>query len=107
MQTGTLWLIIFITGLGTFLMRVSLIELYGKIKMHPLLEKSLRFIPSAIFAALMVPALVYNNEIIDLSFTNYRLMAGIIAAIIAWKAKNVLLTTLVGIGALWILQWGF
>ena len=106
MHSATIWIVIILTGLGTFLLRLSFINLYGKIKMHTLLKKSLRFIPPAVFAALVLPALLYNSDsVINISLHNYRLLAGIIAAFLAWKLKNVLLTTFVGLGALWVFQW--
>jgi len=107
MQIGTIWLVILLTGLGTFLLRLSFINLYGKIEINPMLEKSLRFIPPAVFAALTLPALFYNGNMVDVSLQNYRLLAGIIAAFVAWKLKNVILTTFVGLGALWVFQWIF
>ncbi|MFZ5946268.1 MAG: AzlD domain-containing protein [Bacillota bacterium] len=105
MKPITIWLIIFLSGVGTYFLRISLIYLYGKINLPSLLEKSLRFIPPAVFSALMVPQLFYIDNTLNISLNNYRLMAGIIAAFVAWKVKNVLLTTFVGLGALWLIQW--
>jgi len=41
---------------------------------------------------------------LDLSFGNVRLLAGVLAALVAWRTKNVLLTIAVGMVALWVLQ---
>jgi branched-subunit amino acid transport protein len=38
------------------------------------------------------------------SLGNTRLVAGALAALVAWRTKNVLLTIGVGMAALWILQ---
>lgn len=108
MNSLTIWIIIIFSSLGTFLLRFSLIELYGKITLNPLLERSFPFIPPAVFAALVLPALFYNdNNSLFISLENSKLLAGIVAGFLAWKLKNVILTTVIGLGALWFFQWLF
>lgn len=43
-------------------------------------------------------------EALALSMTNVRLWAGLLAALVAWRTKNFLLTLAVGMAALWMLQ---
>jgi len=33
------------------------------------------------------------------------LLAGLVAVLVAWRTRNVLLTVGVGMGVLWVLQW--
>ena len=35
---------------------------------------------------------------------NLRLVAGAVAGVVAWRTKNVVLTTVTGLSALWILE---
>jgi branched-subunit amino acid transport protein len=65
----------------------------------------LRFVPVAVLSAIIWPQLFLVNNAFDLSTANPRWLAGLIAALIAWRTRNVLLTIGVGMAALWILQW--
>ena len=71
------------------------------------LGRALRFVPAAALAALVFPALTHPAGHLDLSLNNFRLLAGLGGAIVAWRTRNVLLTILVGMALLWILQLTF
>ncbi len=104
MSDTALWLTILGAGLCTWLLRLSFIELWQWMRVPPLLNRALRYVPPAVLAALVVPALVRSGGGIDLSPDNLRLIAGIVAAVVAWFSRNVLLTLAAGMGMLWFLQ---
>ena len=99
-----LWLIIFGMGIVTFGTRLLPIALLGRIDIPLVVQRALRFVPPAVLSAIILPELVLRGGALDLSPGNLRLIAGVIAALIAWRTKNVLLTIGVGMIALWILQ---
>ena len=103
-DSTTAWLIIFAIGLGTFALRLSFIELLGRASPPPYLQRALRFVPAAVMAALVLPSLVNIDGALDLSLGNERLLAGSLAAFVAWRTRQVLLTLAVGMTALWLLQ---
>jgi branched-subunit amino acid transport protein len=70
----------------------------------PLIQQALRFVPPAVLSAIIFPELLRPGGALDLSFGNVRLLAGVLAAAVAWRTKNVLLTIGVGMVALWVLQ---
>jgi branched-subunit amino acid transport protein len=78
--------------------------LFGKIAMPDWLSRALRFVPAAALAALVFPALTHPTGQFDISPSNFRLLAGLCGAIVAWRTRNVLLTILVGMAALWFLE---
>ena len=98
-----LWLTVIAMGLVTFAIRFSLIGALGKVTLPPLLVRGLRFVPPAVLTAIIVPELVLPGGQLDLSLSNARLLAGALAALVAWRTKNVILTVIVGMAALWIL----
>ena len=101
----TIWLLIAAIGAGTFAVRFSLIALSGRSDRFPeAAQRALRFIPPAIFAALAAPAFLMPDDVIDISPNNLRLLAGIVASLIAWKTRSVLWTIVSGMASLWILQ---
>jgi branched-subunit amino acid transport protein len=100
----TLWLTILSIGLLTYAIRLSFILLLGKIEMPSSLQRTLRFVPVAVLSAIIFPELFLPGGTFNLSLGNARLLAGILAAVIAWRTKNALLTIGVGMVGLWILQ---
>lgn len=104
MSTGLLWITIIVVGLLTFGIRLSFIVFMGKAQISPILQQALRFVPVAVLSALIAPALFLPGGSLDLSLSNTRLIAGLLAVIVAWRTKNVLLTIVVGMACLLILQ---
>ena len=99
-----IWLVMLIGGLITFGMRFSLIFLFGKFHIPETLRKALHYVPPAVLSAIVFPELLYRSSQLDISLGNTRLLAGIIAILVAWFSKNTLLTILAGMIALFALQ---
>lgn len=104
MSKASIWLLFIAVGLGTFTLRFLFIYLFGKIAMPNWLSRALRFVPAAALAALVFPALTHPAGQLDISLNNFRLLAGLGGAVVAWRTKNVLLTILIGMILLWSLQ---
>ncbi len=74
--------------------------------MPPLLARALRHVPAAMLTAIVVPAIVFAAPgVLRLDLDNVKLIAALVAGIVAWRWRNTLLTIGVGMGALWLLQW--
>ena len=101
------WLTIIIAGILTYATRLSFIIFYGRIKMPRLVEQTLRFVPPAVLTAIFFPELLISNGEIYISLGNARLLAGMLAILVAWRTKNVTYTIVIGMLALWILQFFF
>lgn len=99
-----LWSIIVGMGVVTYAIRLSLILLLGRLKVPPLVQRALRFVPPAVLSALIFPELLLPGGTLMLSLGNARLLAGVLAGVVAWQSKNVLLAIAVGMMALWVLQ---
>ena len=100
----TLWLMLLVIGAITYAIRLSCIGLLGQGDMPALLLKALRFVPITVLPAIILPELFLRNNALALTLQNPRWMAGILAAIVAWRTRNVLLTIAVGMAALWGLE---
>src|SRR5438045_1467375 len=99
-----LWLTFLCIGVITYAIRLSFIMLFGKMTIPSFLMRALRFVPVAVLSAIILPALFLDGSRLNLSFGNARLIAGGIAAIVAWRTKNALLTIVVGMVGLWVLH---
>jgi branched-subunit amino acid transport protein len=101
---GSYWPALVAAGLVTYLTRLSFIALLGRFELPPLAARALRFVPPAVLSAIILPELVLKGGELDLGWHNARLLAGAVAALVAWRTRNVLLTIAVGMAALWGLQ---
>jgi branched-subunit amino acid transport protein len=99
-----IWIVMLFGGLITFGMRFSFIYLFGKIDVPNTLRRALHYVPPAVLSAIILPELLLTEGTLDISFTNTRLLAGLIAIVTAWYSRNTLLTILVGMAALFLLQ---
>ena len=99
-----IWLVMIIIGVITFLTRLSFIALQDKLQMPDIISRGLKYVPTAVLTAIIVPELLLTSGSLDISFGNARLFAGILAGLVAWRTKNVFLTILVGMLALWLVQ---
>ncbi len=99
------WLpVLLVAGVVTFALRLSFIALLGHLEMPGVVRRALRFVPPAVLSAIIVPELVVRDGAPALSVGNARLLAGVVAAAIAWRTRNVLLTIASGMASLWIIQ---
>jgi branched-subunit amino acid transport protein len=102
-ETARLWVTIVLAGIGTFIARISFLGVAHRISDPPIgVQRVLRMIPPAALAALVLPALVRPDG--DFDLTQPRLVAGLAAAAVAYRTKNVLLTLAVGMAVVVILE---
>lgn len=88
-------------ALVTFGVRYPVLALVGRLQLPEMVLKALRYVPSAVLTAIIVPMITLKDGVFDLRLGNSYLVAGIIAALIAWRTKNLLLTIVLGMAALW------
>jgi branched-subunit amino acid transport protein len=90
-----IWVAIVLAGIGTYAMRASfLLFAHRLVDVPPNVQRLLRQIPPAALASIVLPALLRPDGHLDL--LQPRLVAGIAAALIAWRTRNVALTLGVG-----------
>lgn len=100
---GAIWALVVLIGVGTWMIRLSFVALFGRVDtIPPTVMRILALIPAAVLAAIVAPALTHSSGSLDLGTD--RFFAGVMAALVARRTKNVLATIGVGMGALWILQ---
>ncbi|MDF1555061.1 MAG: AzlD domain-containing protein [Deferrisomatales bacterium] len=99
-----IWAIIGCAAAGTFLLRLSFFALFGNRGVPATLERPLKYIPPAVLAALVVPALVMHQGAARISWHNPRLLAGLVAALATWKTGSVLWTLGAGMVGFWVFR---
>jgi branched-subunit amino acid transport protein len=102
MSDSIIWLIIIGIGLGTYALRLSFIHLHGRFSMPEVIQRGLRLVPAAVLAALVAPALVYSDGALAVTSDDPRLLAGLVALLVAWRYQHMLLTLASGMAVLWL-----
>jgi len=68
------------------------------------MRRALHYVPPAVLSAIIFPELFLRNDVLDISLDNIRLLAGLVAILVAWYSKNTLITIIAGMLALFLLQ---
>ena len=99
----TNWPLIIYCGLITFFARFFMIALIKKKMFNDRVREVLSYVPSAIFPAIIFPAVFLDNSgVLDIE-SNPKIIAAIIATIIGVLSKNILATIFSGLIAYWII----
>ena len=102
--TLKLWAVILVVGAINYLSRLSFIEFFARRSMPPLLARALRYVPAAMLTALILPMVV---DVTPQGLSPYapKIIAAIVACVIAWFKLGTLWTLGAGMAALWLLNW--
>jgi len=92
-------------GLVTYAIRLGPILFFSQREMPELLRRALRYVPTAVLTAIILPEMFYPGGELALSLMNMRLVAGVAAAFVAWRTHNVFWTIAVGMVVLWVGNW--
>ena len=97
------FVLIIYCGLITFLTRFSMIALLKKEMFNDRIREVLSYVPSAIFPAIIFPAIFLNNTGIIQIEDNPKILASIIAVIVGILSNNILATIFSGLATYWFL----
>ncbi len=97
------WVLIICCGIITYLTRFSMIALLKKEMFNDRIREVLSYVPSAIFPAIIFPA-IFIDDAGSLHFEdNPKILAAAIAMIIGILSKNILATIFSGLTTYWFL----
>lgn len=94
------WLTVILAGLGTYLIRASFVVALQEVEVPELVQRALRYVPPAVLAALAVPPVVAPGGRLGIIPPVPEFLAAIVAALVAWRTRNLAATIVVGIPVL-------
>ena len=97
------WALIIYCGLITYLTRFSMIALIRKEMFNDRVRQVLSYVPSAIFPAIIFPAIFLDNSGSILIEDNPKILAALIATLIGIFSKNIIATIFSGLASYWFL----
>jgi len=100
MDPLTAWILIAGLAATSIAARGSFVLFLARVEVPRPLERGLRFVPAALFTALLVPAVAFDGGGLGLAPPNPKLVAALVAAPVAWWTRSTLATIAAGMVAL-------
>jgi len=97
------WLSIIIAGILTYFTRMTMIVLVSRDMLGDRIKAVLAYVPSAVFPAIIFPAIFINDHGSFIEINNPKIFAAIIAIIVGYFSRNVIATILSGLISYWII----
>ena len=97
------WLSIIIAGILTYMTRMTMIALVSRDMLGDRIKAVLAYVPSAVFPAIIFPAIFLDNEGSFQFEDNPKILAAAIAMIIGILSKNIIATIFSGLASYWFL----
>ena len=97
------WALIIYCGLITYLTRFSMIALIKKEMINNKIRQVLFYVPSAIFPAIIFPAIFLDNSGSLLIEDNPKIIAALIATLIGIFSRSIIATIFSGLTSYWFL----
>ena len=97
------WALILYCGLITYLTRFSMIALIKKEMFNDRIREVLSYVPSAIFPAIIFPAIFLDNSGSLIFEDNPKIIAAIIASVIGIFSRSIIATIFSGLTSYWFI----
>ena len=97
------WTLIFFCGAVTYLTRFLMIAILKKEMFNDRIREVLSYVPSAIFPAIIFPAIFLDNFGQFQFEDNPKILAAAIAVIVGVLSKNIIATIFSGLASYWFL----
>ncbi len=97
------WALIIYCGLITYLTRFSMIALIKKEMFNDRVRQVLSYVPSAIFPAIIFPAIFLDSSGSILIENNPKILAALIATLIGIFSRSIIATIFSGLASYWFL----
>lgn len=104
MNTWQVWLTVIGMGVVTLAVRMSFILLPADARVPELLKRSLAYIAAAVLPALVMPDVLFRGEVGPNGFDPLRLVAAILAGLVAWWTRSIFATLAIGLGSLLLMR---
>jgi len=97
------WLSIIIAGILTYFTRMTMIALVSRDTLGDRIKAVLAYVPSAVFPAIIFPAIFINDYGSFIEMNDPKIFAAIVAIVVGYFSRNVIATILSGLISYWII----
>ena len=99
----SIWISIIIAGLINYLTRLGSVLIINPKKMSYKTKKILNYVPSAVFPAIIFPAIFINDYGTFIEMNDPKIFGAIVAIVVGYFSKNIIATILSGLISYWII----
>lgn len=96
--------VILLMGAVTYATRVGFIGVARQFELHPLLRRSLEYVPVSILAALIFPAVLAPGGKAEMPLTNIYVWASVVTALVLVFTRRPWLAILLGVASLVLMR---
>ena len=97
------WLSIIIAGILTYFTRMTMIALVSRDMLGDRIKAVLTYVPSAVFPAIIFPAVFLDNSGSYVDYNDPKVIAIIVAVFVGYFSKKIIATILSGLISYWII----
>ena len=97
------WTSIFIAGLITYFTRMGMVTLIDKDIFNENFRKILNYVPSVVFPSIIFPGVLLDDYGSFVTITDPKIYGALIAIIVGYISRNVILTIISGLTSYWFL----
>ena len=97
------WLSIIVAGILTYFTRMTMITLVNKDMLGDKIKAVLEYVPSAVFPAIIFPAIFINDYGTFIEINDPKIFGAIVAVIVGYFSKNIIATIISGLISYWFL----
>ena len=97
------WLSIITAGVLTYFTRMTMIALVSRDMLGDRIKAVLAYVPSAVFPAIIFPAIFINDYESFIEMNDPKIFAAIVAIVVGYFSRNVIATILSGLISYWII----
>jgi len=97
------WLSIIVAGILTYFTRMTMITLVNRDMLGDKIKAVLEYVPSAVFPAIIFPAIFINDYGLFVEINDPKIFAAIVAVIVGYLSKSIIATISSGLVSYWFL----
>ena len=97
------WLSIIMAGIITYLTRMTMIALVSRDMLGDRIKAVLAYVPSAVFPAIIFPAIFINDYGIFIEMNDPKIFGAIVAIIVGYFSRSIIGTIISGLISYWFL----
>tara|TARA_B100000401_G_scaffold353943_1_gene251511 strand:- start:183 stop:497 length:315 start_codon:yes stop_codon:yes gene_type:complete len=99
----SIWISIIVAGLINYLTRLGSVLMINPKKMNQMTKQVLTYVPSAVFPAIIFPAVLLENSGSFVSYNDPKIIAILIAMLVGYFSKKIIATILSGLISYWVI----
>jgi len=104
-QNMTVWLAFILGAVVTYLQRASFILFSGERSLPGPVQRALRYVAPAAFAAIVAPRVIDGAGMAELTSPDAKLLAALFGGVLMWKVRSLPVMLVVGMAGFWMLRW--